>query len=126
MIEFRCWYCNKRYKVPEERVGEQLDCSCQNRLRGPRRRGGRCRIKSLSDWLVEAVVYGGGGALVGFGLAALILGQVAGRSGAGAAVGARGWPIFVGLTLLGFVLGTLGGERGITWIGEMIRDQEKK
>jgi hypothetical protein len=126
MIEFRCWYCNKRYRMAEERVGEQFNCSCQSRLRVPRRSGGRCRVKSLSDWLVEAVVYGGGGALLGFGLAALILSQVAGRSGAGADVGARGWPVFAALTLLGFVAGTLGGERGMTWIGEMIRGQENK
>ena len=47
-------------------------------IRVPRRSGGNCRVKTLVDRLVEAVVCGGGGALLGFCLAILILSQLRG------------------------------------------------
>src|SRR5580704_13978954 len=121
MIQFRCWYCNKRYTIPEQRIGEQFLCTCKQRLRVPRRSGGGCRVKTIVDWGVEAVVYGGGGALLGLGLALLILGQSRGL------IGPRGgWPLLLALPTSGFLLGLFGGERGINWIGQMIRDREKR
>jgi hypothetical protein len=119
MVEFRCWYCNRKHQMPQQRVGERFLCACDRPLRVPRYSGGRCRIRSLADWLVEAVAYGGGGALLGLGLALVLLSLLP-----------RYIPIVddwlwippVVLPLAGFLLGLLGGERGIGWIGRMIRD----
>src|SRR5262249_50250058 len=116
MIQFRCWYCNKRYAVPEQRVGERITCTCSYLLRVPKRSGGICRIKTLTDWIIETVLYGGGGALLGFGLAVLILSQLR--------LMRLGWMLILVCTAAGFLLGSLGGERGIEWIGRIIRDRE--
>jgi hypothetical protein len=121
MIQFRCWHCNKAYMVAEDRVGERLACSCKARLRIPKESGGNCRVKSPTDWLVEGLVYGGGGALLGLGLALLVLSQWRGL-----AVPARGWVIVPALTAVGFLAGLLGGERGVSWVGRLIRDRENR
>jgi hypothetical protein len=119
MIQFRCWYCNKQYAVAEERVGERLSCTCKQSLRVPRRTGGNSRARTVIDWIVEAAVYGGGGALLGLGLALLLASQ------APAFVPfKRSWILLAGLVVVGFLIGLVGGERGINWIGRMIRDRE--
>jgi hypothetical protein len=117
MIRFRCWYCNKSYAVTEHRIAERITCTCERPLRVPKRSGGTCRVKTLVDWLVEVVVYGIGGALLGLGLALLILSQFRGASGLIA-----GWVLVAALTLVGFAAGLLGGERGVNWVGRLIRD----
>lgn len=120
MIEFRCWYCNKKYAKREEHIGERFPCACKNLLRVPKRNGGNCRVKTAMDWLVEAVVYGGAGALLGLGLSLLIVGRFR-------MLGPRqGWMLIPMLTLVGFVAGLLGGEAGINWIGRMIRERENR
>jgi hypothetical protein len=122
MINFRCWYCNRRYTKTEDRIGEQLTCSCERRLRVPARDGGNCRVRSLADWLVEAAVYGGGGALLGFGLAVLLLRWVY----VGSAMWLwYEWSLIAGLVLVGFLAGLFGGEAGVNWVGRMIRDHER-
>ncbi|HZY84205.1 MAG TPA: hypothetical protein VFE78_05210 [Gemmataceae bacterium] len=125
MIAFRCWYCNKRYTVAEARVGERITCTCRYALRVPKRNGGNSRVKTPTDWLVEVVVYGGGGALLGCGLAVLILSQLPRLMGRGGLF-EFAWALVGGLTLLGFLFGTFGGERGINWVGRMIRDREER
>jgi hypothetical protein len=120
MIKFRCWYCDRYYSVPEERIRERFLCSCKNPLRVPRRSGGNCRVKTLVDRLVEVVVCGGGGAVLGFALAILILSQLRGLLWF-----RRTWTLIGGLTLMGFVAGVVGGERGLEWVGRMIREREK-
>jgi hypothetical protein len=120
MIEFRCWYCNKRYVKREERFGERFTCSCEHLLRVPKRSGGNCRVKTPVDWLVETVVYGGGGAAVGFGLAVLIIGRLRMVYFSESAM------LIPALTLAGFVAGLVGGERGMELIGRMIREREKE
>lgn len=120
MIQFRCWYCGKSYTVPEKRIGERIPCTCKNTLRVPKRSGGNSRVKTLADWVVEAVVYGGGGGLLGLGLGVLITSQALRVIRAPA----LGWVLVAGLTLAGFLVGLLGGERGINWIGRMIRGRE--
>jgi hypothetical protein len=119
LIKFRCWYCNRRYSMSDERIGNRFTCSCERELRVPKRSGGRCRVKSPVDWLVEAVVYGGGGALLGFGLSMLILSRWRGVAG----LEWTGW-LVAGHTLFGFLIGALGGERAIDWLGRSIRDRE--
>jgi hypothetical protein len=126
MIAFRCWYCGKGYVVAERRVGERIHCTCRRALRVPKRDGGNSRVKTPTDWLVEVVVYGGGGAFLGCGLAFLILSQLPRLTGRGTGLLEVGWAFVGGLTLLGFLFGALGGERGINWVGRMIREREDR
>jgi hypothetical protein len=121
MIQFRCWYCNKRFNISEQRIGERFTCTCKNLLRVPKRSDGNCRVKTLADWLVETLVYGGCGAVLGLGLAIVILSQIRGLMIIEAA-----WALIMGLPLIGFLVGLFGGERGINWIGGMIRGHEKR
>jgi hypothetical protein len=117
-IQFRCWYCNRRHSMPPTKVRERFRCSCDNELRVPRYSGGKCRVKTPVDWIVEAAVYGGGGALLGLGLALLIL---AGFRG----IILRGEVLLLALPACGLLFGVLGGERGVNWIGRMIRGWEE-
>lgn len=119
MIDFRCWHCHRRYMLPEQRIGETLTCSCKNLLRVPKHNYGKCRVKTITDRIVEVVLYGGGGAFLGLGLALLIMSRWRGLI-------LRGWVIIVGFILAGFVAGSLGGERGLDWIGRLIREREKR
>lgn len=122
MISFRCWYCNKSYLKAEDKAGDEFVCSCKNTLRVPKRSGGNSRVKTLTDRLVETVVYGGAGAVLGFGLAFVLLAQfwvVPGRFGIRVA-------FLAGMTLLGFLLGLFGGEAGVNWIGRIIRDRQER
>lgn len=118
MIDFRCWYCNRRYAVPEKRIGQQIACTCQRRLRVPRRSGGSSRVRSLADWCVEILVYGGGGGLLGFFVAIATVPRISVRS--------ENWILIAGLTVAGFLVGALGGERGINWIGRRLRGWEER
>jgi hypothetical protein len=123
MITFRCWYCGRTFAVAEARIGQRLTCTCKHELRVPKRSGGRCKVRRPVDWLIESVVYGGGGAILGFSLAMLLVFQtpafvVGGRLRAGGL-------LIAGLTVAGFLLGVLGGERGINWVGRMIRSREE-
>jgi hypothetical protein len=114
MIQFRCWYCNKGYMTPERRIGEEITCTCKRQLRVPKKSGGKCRVKTLTDWIVEFVVYGGFGGLFGLGL-----GFFAARGPSMARL-----VIIIAATLGGFCIGAFGGEPGINWIGRMIRNRE--
>ena len=119
MILFRCWYCGKRYAVAEARVGERLTCSCKHLLKVPKKSGGRTKVLRPADLLVEALVYGGGGALLGLGLGLLIVSRVPFFRAGG------GWRLTLGLTVAGFLAGTFGGERGVNWVGRLIRSREE-
>jgi len=119
MIKFRCWYCNKKYTVADRRIGEYVTCTCERVLSVPKRNGGKCRVKTLADWLVEIVIYGVGGALLGFGFAILVLSRL--RFGFWFE---SGLVLTAGLTIIGFVAGLLCGERGVNWIGRMIQNRE--
>jgi hypothetical protein len=122
MIQFRCWYCNKRYAKSEDSVGRPFVCSCAHRLKVPKKSGGSSRNRSLTDWLIEIVVYGGGGGILGFLLAIVIISQT-GRVRIGMPYWGTG--LILGLTLLGFLIGGFGGEKGINWIGRQIRRHEE-
>ena len=118
MIDFRCWYCNKRYTKPDAQCGHRFDCSCKHVLKVPRRSGGRSRVKTPLEWLVEAAVYGGGGGLLGFGLGLLIASQMI--------LIRRTVYIVSAFTTAGFLIGLFGGERGINWLGRLIREREQR
>jgi hypothetical protein len=136
VIEFRCWYCNRRHMAPKSRIGERITCACQYPLRVPARNGGACRIKTGVDRFLEAAVYGGGGGLIGFCLGVLVLGiggDLLRLYPFGLPI-PRDWQLtgFLVLlwatlavpTLIGALIGLLGGERGINWIGRLWRGME--
>ncbi len=125
MIAFRCWYCNKRYTVAEARVGERVTCTCRHLLRVPKCSGGNSRVKTAVDWLVETAVYGGGGALLGCGLALLGIYRWDREMPTYRDVGSDWTAVGMG-TLLGLLVGALFGERGVNWIGRMIRAREER
>jgi hypothetical protein len=128
-IQFRCWYCNRKHEMPLKGIGKTVHCSCGYHLRVPRFSGGKCRIKTLADWAVEALVYGGGGAFLGGGLGLLFTAVVFGvgfgartvDGGSGIGLFILSWGLIIGLAGLGFLIGLLFGERGIGWIGRLIR-----
>lgn len=119
MILFRCWYCGKRCAIAETRIGERLTCSCKHLLKVPKKSGGRTKVLRPADLLVEALVYGGGGALLGLGLGFLIVSRLPFFR-----VGGRG-RLIAALAIAGFLAGTFGGERGVNWVGRMIRSREE-
>jgi hypothetical protein len=121
MIHFRCWYCHKRISRTEQQIGQRFTCSCRYPVRVPKRSGGNSRVKTAVDWLVETVVYGGGGGLLGFCLAAVLIGQTRFLM-----PGWLRWRLLAGLTLFGFLFGLFGGERGINIVGRLIRERENR
>lgn len=116
MISFRCWFCGRAYLKAEEQARSRLDCTCGRRLKIPRRSGASSKAFSLSEWLVEALIYGGAGALVGFALSIAVLSRLW--------VFRRPSEVILVATAFGFVVGALFGERGINWIGQKLRDRE--
>jgi hypothetical protein len=117
MIAFRCWYCNKNYLVAEARIGEHVQCHCKHELRIPKKNHGHCRVKKPIDWVVEIVVYAGGGAFIGCILGIVIVAQMPFLR--------EKFYIIGGLTIFGFLIGLFGGERGINWFGRLIRSREE-
>ncbi len=116
MISFRCWFCNRVYTKPDEQAGTRFECGCGRRAKVPKRSSGSSKTRSLTDWLLESLIYGGAGALIGFGLSVAILSRLF--------IFRRPADIIVAVTLFGFAVGTLFGERGINWIGQKLRDRE--
>jgi len=116
MIAFRCWFCNRGYYKPESQIGQRFECGCGRRVKVPRRSNGSSKVRSPLDWLVEAVVYGGAGALLGFILSIAIFARIP--------LVRRPAEVTLALTLFGLLAGALFGERGIGWIGQKLRDRE--
>jgi hypothetical protein len=75
----------------------------------------------LTDWLVEATVYGGAGAFLACGLALMFLTHLGGLLRL-----EMTWILVPSFTLLGFLGGLFGGERTVNWIGRLIRQREDK
>lgn len=116
MIQFRCWFCNRAYLKPAEAARSRFRCGCGRRVRVPRRSGGSSKARSPLDWLIESVVYGGAGALIGFVLAVAIFSRIP--------LLRRPLEVTIAATALGFLAGALFGERGINWLGQKLRDRE--
>ena len=116
MISFRCWFCNRAFVKPDEQIGGRFECGCGRRVKVPGRSGGSSKSFSLLDWLLEALIYGGAGAVIGFGLSVAILSRLI--------VFRRPADVIIAATALGFVAGTLFGERGVNWLGQKLRDRE--
>ena len=116
MISFRCWFCNRAYAKPDEQAGTRFECGCGRRAKVPKRSGASSKTRSLTDWLLEALIYGGACALIGFALSIAIFARLP--------FVRRPAEIVVACTLFGLVVGALFGERGINWIGQKLRDRE--
>jgi hypothetical protein len=119
MIKFRCPYCRRSYLVSEEKIGEKRQCGCGETLRVPRRSGGSARHRTVGQRLIEIFVYGFGGAFLGFLLGMMplyTLGRYSFR---------LGWQIGLYVAVAGFLIGALGGEKGIDWIGRKLRDRDR-
>ena len=116
MITFRCWFCNRAYLKPDDQRGARFACGCGRRVKVPKRSGGSSKAFSPTDWLLEALIYGGAGGLIGFALSVAILSRLW--------VFRRPTEVIVAATVFGFVVGTAFGERGINWIGQKLRDRE--
>jgi hypothetical protein len=87
----------------------------------PARSGGSSRARTAVDWLIEVVVYGGGGAVLGLGLGLVLV-----AAAPPYVLGFWRRVVILGATaLLGLLLGTFGGEAGVNWLGRMIREREK-
>jgi hypothetical protein len=116
-IRFRCWYCNRKHVAGWDQVGDRRVCNCGQRYRVPRRDGISKGAKTVLDWILEFVIYGGGGAflcgLLGFAITSRL------RS--------RHWETYLlvigGAASVGFLVGALFGERGINRIGELFDDR---
>jgi hypothetical protein len=118
MIVFRCWKCHRKFSKLDSKIGQTLVCNCGETIRIPKVSFGKSRIKTITDRVVEAVVCGGGGALLGFLLAIVILAKFRFfRWGPWELIPA----LTIGFGLIGFFL----GERGIDWIGDRIREHER-
>jgi len=118
MIEFRCWYCNRRYKIGKDRIGEKILCSCKNPLRVPKHSGGHCRVRTPLDWALEITLYGFGGAIILF-LAVLVIMRFVFYFLDVEAIGL----CLAGSAIAGFLIGAFGGERAIDALGQWARDK---
>ena len=115
MIRFRCWYCNRRYKKPSNQIGSKFECHCGWTIRVPKYDGGNCRVKTLVDRLIEAVVCSIGCGLLAFCFSFLVFFRIFSWSP---------W-IIPGMTLGGAIVGLVAGERAIDFFGAIIRDYER-
>jgi DNA-directed RNA polymerase subunit RPC12/RpoP len=116
MIHFRCWFCNRAFLMDADRTGARLRCrNCGARLKVPREAGGSSKYTSVTDRVVESLVYGGAGAVIGFVVWLLTFGRIPGVR--------RRWEILAALVGFGLVVGVVFGERGIGWIGQKFRDR---
>ena len=116
MITFRCWFCSRAYAKPADQARRRFECGCGRRVKVPKRSGGSSKVRSLLDWLIEALVYGGTGALIGFVLSIAIFARIP--------IVRRPLEVTLAFTAFGLLVGTLFGERGINWIGQKLRDRE--
>jgi hypothetical protein len=116
MIRFRCWYCNRTLAASWDQVGERRVCNCGERYRVPRRGDISRRDKRILDRFLEVVIYGIGGGFLGI-LVGLMLGAES--------EGLLGFAVAAGVGfLIGGLTGGLFGERGINWIGSLLRNLE--
>ena len=113
MIRFRCWYCNRAYAVAESHKYERRLCACGQRYKVPARSHRSSRARTLGEWAIETAVYSLGGGSLGFILGVVIASRLP--------FFRRSRYLIGSLTLIGFLFGLLGGERGINWLGEKIR-----
>lgn len=110
---YRCPWCDRAHHATAKHIGRVRQCQgCQTRLRVPAQNGVARRCPHWHERLIELVVYGFGGAFLAA-LPALLLTRLLPSGSYFALVG--------GLAAAGFVIGGLGGERGVNWLGQQLR-----
>jgi hypothetical protein len=107
VIQFRCWYCNRYFRQPSDAVHSRVACPCGHRIRVPKRDWRSSKPWSFTNWLAGAVVYGGGMGLLAFLFTFFFFGQ-----NPVALVHPVGWAVLGFSTLVGVLIGVVGGERG--------------
>lgn len=125
MIQFRCSYCHRKFGMKDELIGTEFSCgTCRRQLRVPKRNQGNSRVRTRLDWLIEFVLCGGAGAILGFCLAVFVVL----RLGLPFRFMEARLTIVASCVLVGFILGALGGIRGLDWMGRRVRkyDQERE
>jgi len=115
-VRFRCWKCRHRFSVARNRIGAKLQCDCGEDVRVPGCDHGNCRVRTLVDRLIEAVLCGGGCALLGF----LAVGYAFPFAGLRLLPGGIGY-VVIGCGLFGLLL----GERALDLIGAFLRARER-
>jgi hypothetical protein len=118
MIQFRCWFCNRAFLKPDEQAGKKFECGCGRRAKVPKRSGGSSKTRSLTDWIVETLIYGGACAVFAFGLSFVTITRVP--------FFRRDFTPVLVATLVGLFAGALFGERAINYIGQKLRDHENE
>lgn len=116
MIPFRCWFCNRAYARPDGDAGARFECGCGRRAKVPYRPGGSSKVRSLTDALLEALVYGGACALIALVLSAAVFARIP--------LVRRPAEVVIGATAAGLLAGALFGERALNWLGRKLRDRE--
>jgi hypothetical protein len=107
-----CPRCRQPHPGPRLKAGEWVDCSCGQRFLVPERV--KRRDDSPTGWEARVAYALGGGLLLSipFGLIAAVVGALFHVR--------TGWLLWGGAAV-GFLVGTLLGERGINAIGRAIR-----
>jgi hypothetical protein len=119
LIRFRCWKCRRKYSKAAAKIGTTFKCSCDYLIRVPKRNDGNCRVKTFADYVIEAVLCGGAGAMFGFFLSLLIVGRMR------FFVPVQGAFLLVPLLTIGCaIIGFFGGMRTIDFFGDMFRRQD--
>jgi hypothetical protein len=124
MIHFRCPCCNRRYEVPAKKIGEKQLCVCGEMIRVPAYSGGSARYRTPGERLIEIVVYGCGGAILLFCLGLMPVYALGRWFALANPFTLLGWRSVLSVAAAGFLIGALGGEKGIDWIGRKIRDHD--
>ena len=119
-VRFRCWKCRHRFSVARNRVGAKLQCDCGEDVRVPSCDHGNCRVRTIVDRLVEAVLCGGGCALIGFLAVTFAFAPLGFRLFAEGALSAAAVAA-IGCGLFGLLL----GERALDLIGAFLRARER-
>jgi hypothetical protein len=118
MIQFRCWFCNRAFLEAPELAGQRFRCSCARLVKVPKRPGGWSKSRSLEDWVVETLVYGGLCATFAFALSFAVITRAA-------LFRANFTPLIVA-TMTGLIAGALFGERALNYFGRKFRDRYKR
>jgi hypothetical protein len=117
LIRFRCWKCRRKYAKAAAKIGTTFQCSCDYVIRVPKKDDGNCRVKTIADYVIEAVLCGGGGAIFGFFISLVLVGRYL-RFVQGAF-----WVVPV-VTIVCGLIGFFGGERAIDFFGDMMRRED--
>lgn len=120
MIQFRCWFCNRYWRKPDAERFRHFTCKCGEGIRVPRRTGRSSQPWSLKNWLARSTVYGGFCGTMGFLFGYLYCMRFGAMMASPVGLGLLG--LFVGVPA---VIGFLGGERAVGFLGEVAKSMAR-